>query len=144
MVDRALKMTRDEVEAFLDAEFPHSRRGSHGYVVEEVTPMRARVRMFYHEKQVRPGGTLSGPTMMTLADISAYVVVLAHVGPKALSVTTSLNINFLRKPAQRDLIADAELVKLGQRLAVTDVRIRSDGADEPVAQAAVTYSIPQK
>lgn len=144
IVKNELRMTREEIEAFLDVEFPQARGAKPWFVVEEVTPMRARVRVFYHEKQLRPGGTISGPTMMALADIAAYVVVLAHAGPKALAVTTSLNINFLRKPTRRDLIADAELVKLGQRLAVTDVRLRSDGTDEPVAQAAVTYSIPPR
>lgn len=81
---------------------------------------------------------------MTLADTAMYVLVLAQIGPVALAVTTNLNINFLRKPAQRDVIATARLLKLGSRLAVGEVMMFSEGADEPVAHATLTYSIPPR
>jgi uncharacterized protein (TIGR00369 family) len=97
----------------------------------------------FHRDQVRPGGTLSGPTMMGLADTTAYALVLAAVGFKPLAVTTSLSINFMRKPAQADLVATATMMKLGKALAVMDVAIHSDGDERIVAHAVVTYSIPQ-
>jgi uncharacterized protein (TIGR00369 family) len=81
--------------------------------------------------------------MMALADFAMYVAVLASIGPVPLAVTTNLNINFLRKPGNRDLIADCRLLKLGKRLAVGEVTIRSDGMDEPVAHVTSTYSIPR-
>lgn len=135
-------MSPAEIEAFLDEVFPQMQGGKRRFSVEEVAPQRARIRLFYNDKMLRPGGTISGPAMMSLADIAAYVVILAHVGRKALAVTTNLNISFLRRPEQKDLIAEAELIKLGQRLAVTDIRIRSDGAEALVAHATCTYSIP--
>ena len=102
------------------------------------------MRQAYQPQFIRPGGTISGPTMMALADFAMYVGVLASIGPVPLAVTTNLNINFLRKPAARDLIAECRLLKLGKRLAVGEVTIRSDGMDEPVAHATSTYSIPAK
>ena len=92
---------------------------------------------------IRPGGTISGPTMMELADFAMYVAVFSAVGPQPLAVTTNLNINFLRKPGKGDLIADARLMKVGKRLAVGEVEIYSDGVAEPVAHVTSTYSIPQ-
>jgi uncharacterized protein (TIGR00369 family) len=100
--------------------------------------------MAYHESQIRPGGTISGPAMMALADVSLYVAVLSSIGPIALAVTTNLNINFLRKPGRRDLISECRLLKLGKRLAVGEVTILSDGEDEPVAHVTGTYSIPPR
>ena len=91
---------------------------------------------------LRPGGTVSGPTQMGLADGAAYALILAHIGPVALAVTSSLNIAFLRKPQPADLVADATFLKLGRKLAVVDVRLRSEGSDDPIAQATVTYAIP--
>jgi uncharacterized protein (TIGR00369 family) len=96
------------------------------------------------EKNSRPGGTLSGPTMMALADNAAWLVILAHIGPVLLAVTTSLHIDFLRKPEITDLIARARLIKLGQRLAVVDVELTSRGSSDLVAKAQVTYSIPPR
>ena len=102
------------------------------------------MRQAYQPQFIRPGGTISGPTMMALADFAMYVGVLASIGPVPLAVTTNLNINFLRKPEARDLIAECRLLKLGKRLAVGEVAIRSDGVDEPVAHVTSTYSIPSK
>lgn len=92
----------------------------------------------------RPGGTLSGPTMMALADNSAWLIILAHIGPVLLAVTTSLHIDFLRKPELTDLMARARLLKLGRHLAVVDVELFSRGSSELVAKAQVTYSIPPR
>jgi uncharacterized protein (TIGR00369 family) len=101
-----------------------------------------RVRQAFREVSLRPGGTISGPTMMALADFAMYVAVLAAIGPVPLAVTTNLNINFLRKPVPGDLVAEARLLKIGKRLATGEVTIRSDGETEPVAHVTSTYSIP--
>jgi uncharacterized protein (TIGR00369 family) len=135
------KMTAQEVEDFIFSHFPNRTKERH-FQVEQVGEMVARLRQFYHERQLRPGGTISGPAMMTLADTAMWAVLLAMIGPEALSVTTNLNINFLRKPEQKDLIAEVRLLKLGKRLAVGDVTIFSDGDAQPVAHATLTYSIP--
>src|SRR5262249_54059116 len=102
------------------------------------------VRQRYNDKMIRPGGTISGPSMMTLADFAMYVAVLAAIGPVPLAVTINLNINFLRKPDQTDLLAEARLMKLGKRLAVGEVHLRSDGQEDPVAHVTTTYSIPPR
>jgi uncharacterized protein (TIGR00369 family) len=136
-------MTLSEVRAFLDREFPQIAANGR-YTVEELRPRGARLRAAYHERQIRPGGTISGPTMMALADLSLYVAVLASIGPVALAVTTNLNINFLRRPAPRDLISECRLLKLGNRLAVGEVSIFSEGEEDPVAHVTGTYSIPPR
>ena len=100
------------------------------------------MRRQFHEDTISPGGTISGPTMMELADFAMYVAVFSAVGPMPLAVTTNLNINFLRKPAPADLLADAKLLKVGKRLAVGEVAIYSDGLAEPVAHVTSTYSLP--
>jgi uncharacterized protein (TIGR00369 family) len=131
-------MTTDEINQFLASAFTGERRP----IVESSGPQTATCRISFHQDQVRPGGTLSGPTMMALADTTAYALVLAAVGFKPLAVTTNLSINFMRKPAQADLIATATMMKLGKALAVMDVGICSDGDERLVAHAVVTYSIP--
>ena len=136
-------MTLAEIRAFLDREFPQIAAEGR-YTIEALRPRGARLRAAYHENQIRPGGTISGPTMMALADVSLYVTVLASIGPMALAVTTNLNINFLRRPAPRDLISDCRLLKLGNRLAVGEVSIFSEGEEEPVAHVTGTYSIPPR
>ncbi|MGO4524644.1 PaaI family thioesterase [Microvirga sp. 2MCAF35] len=137
-------MTKDELTAFLDREFPQMHVGGRSYFVDEVGPLTARMRMEYHERHLRPGGTISGPAMMALADLALYAAILAHIGPVALAVTTSLNFNFLRKPEPRALIADCRLLKLGKRLAVGDVSITSEGSPDMVCHATGTYSIPER
>jgi uncharacterized protein (TIGR00369 family) len=141
-VSLAPAMTLPEMEAFLDRDFPQLNRDGKAYVVEAVGYGTARMRMLYHERHLRPGGTLSGPSMMGLADLAFYVAILGAVGPVALAVTTNLNINFLRKPGQRDLIAECRMLKLGKRLAVGEVMLFSDGDGEPCAHVSGTYSIP--
>ena len=101
------------------------------------------MRRHFQENHIRPGGTISGPTMMELADFAMYVAVFSAIGPQPLAVTTNLNINFLRKPAQADLIAEARLMKVGKRLAVGEVTIYSDGSSDAVAHVTSTYSIPE-
>ena len=136
------RMTLEELDAFLLRDFPQMNHGEKTYFVEEISNRYARVRMSYHDKHLRPGGTLSGPSMFALADFALYCAILASIGPVALAVTTNLNINFLRKPEPRDLVADCRLLKLGRRLAVGEALISSLGEDELVAHATGTYSIP--
>jgi uncharacterized protein (TIGR00369 family) len=135
-------MTASEIESYLDRVFPQLHYGGRTYFVEEVGPMTARLRCDYHERHLRPGGTISGPTMMALADLALYVAILAQIGPVALAVTTSLTYNFLRKPGQAALIAECRLLKLGRRLAVGEVSLFSQGENEIVCHATGTYSIP--
>jgi uncharacterized protein (TIGR00369 family) len=135
-----IKMGAEDLQAFLATEFPQVENR---YVVEDVAPFRLVVRMPVDDRHLRPGGTVSGPSMFALADVSVYLAVLSMIGPEALTVTTSCHIDFMRKPAAgRDLIAETRLLKLGRALAVGDVLIRSDASDAPVARASVTYSIP--
>ena len=134
------RLTAAELDAFLHREFPQVDRN--GYRVEEVGDDFARVRLPFHEDHLRPGGTVSGPALMSLADTAMYVVILAMIGEVPLAVTTNLNINFMRRPGPVDVIADARLLKLGKRLAVGDVSMYSDGDPEMVAHATLTYSIP--
>ena len=128
----------------LAREFPQIESRASAVSIDEVWHGGSRVRRAFSERSLRPGGTISGPTMMGLADFAVYVAILASIGPQPLAVTTNLNINFLRKPAQRDLIAEARLIKLGKRLAVGDVEIYSEGEDEMVAHATATYSLPPR
>jgi uncharacterized protein (TIGR00369 family) len=135
-------MTVEQLEQFLAAEFPQVFHSQSGLVIEAVWDDGCRVRQIYRDAFIRPGGTISGPTMMALADFAIYVAVLAAIGPVPLAVTINLNINFLRKAAPRDLIAEAHLLKLGKRLATGEVTIFSDSQQAPVAHVTSTYSIP--
>jgi uncharacterized protein (TIGR00369 family) len=136
-------MNADEIAKLLHEVFPQAFYPGCGLILERVEYANIRVRRHFHDDYIRPGGTISGPTMMELADFAMYVAVFSAVGPQPLAVTTNLNINFLRKPAQSDLIADARLMKVGKRLAVGEVTIYSEGVPEPVAHVTSTYSIPQ-
>jgi len=137
-------LSADDIAKLLSDEFPQAFFPGCGISIERVGHGDARVRRAYHQDFLRPGGTISGPTMMELADFAMYVAVLSAIGPQPLAVTTNLNINFLRKPAQADLIADARLMKVGKRLAVGEVTIYSGDSDEPVAHVTATYSLPQQ
>jgi len=137
----APKLSHKELERLLVGEFPDLFNAT-GYVIEDIRHGGCRLRRRYSERSLRPGGTLSGATMMALADFAMYVAVLASIGWVPLAVTTNLTINFLKKPAARDLLAEVRLIKLGRRLAVGEIGIRSDGEDELVAHATSTYSIP--
>jgi uncharacterized protein (TIGR00369 family) len=142
MTARTAVLSVAELEEFLRTEFPQVFNAGSGVAIEDAWHGGARVRQAWRDAFARPGGTTSGPTIMALADFAMYVAVLASIGPVPLAVTTSLNINFLRKPAQGDLIAEAKLMKLGKRLAVGDVGLWSASSDELVAHATLTYSIP--
>ena len=135
----ATRLSAAEITAFLDEVFP----GSMDYfVIEDVRPMHARVRMVFNEFRLRPGGTISGPSLMMLADTGLWVALLAMIGREPLSVTSHLDIDFLRKPGPADVIAETTLHKIGKRLAVGDVLMYSAGESAPCARASVTYAIP--
>jgi uncharacterized protein (TIGR00369 family) len=135
-------LNADEIATLLHEVFPQAFFPGCGLSLERVEHGDVRVRRAFHADHLRPGGTISGPTMMELADFAMYVAVFSAVGPQPLAVTTNLTINFLRKPAQADLIAHAKLMKVGKRLAVGEVTVYSDGVTEPVAHVTATYSIP--
>jgi uncharacterized protein (TIGR00369 family) len=140
MSERAAVMTAEDLERFMAREFPQV---AEDFVVENVAPMQVRIRMKIGERHLRPGGTVSGPSMFALADVSIYFATLAMIGPVALAVTTNISMDFMRKPeAGVDLIAEARLLKLGRSLAVGDVLIYSEGGSDPVARASMTYAIP--
>src|ERR1700756_2618312 len=136
------KMSVAELEQFLRVEFPQSF-GSGDTRIEHADGETCRLRQRYSDQMLRPGGTISGPTMMALADFAMYVVLLSAIGPVGLAVTTNLNINFLRKgqPGQ-DVLAAAKLLKLGKRLAVGEVNLLSGSSPDPIAHVTATYSIP--
>lgn len=133
------KLTAAEIADYLDEVFPQS---TGKFVIEEVGRMHARVRMPIDESHLRPGDTISGPSMFLLADCAFYVAVLASIGREAQAVTTNMSINFLRRPTLADLVGEARILKLGRRLAVGDVTLYSLGDDRPVAHATATYAIP--
>ena len=135
-----LALTAAELAEFLDEVFPGSLDA---IVIEGLEPYRAQVRLKFATNRLRPGGTISGPSLMTLADTAMWIALLGMIGRVPLSVTSHLDIDFLRKPGPRDVLADAQLLKLGRRLAVGHVLMRSDGEDELCASASVTYAIPQ-
>jgi uncharacterized protein (TIGR00369 family) len=135
-------LNADEIGELLHEVFPQAFYPGCGLTLERVDYANVRVRRHFHADYLRPGGTISGPTMMELADFAMYVAIFSAIGRQPLAVTTNLNINFLRKPGPADLVAEAKLMKIGKRLAVGEVTLYSDGADEPVAHVTSTYSIP--
>jgi uncharacterized protein (TIGR00369 family) len=138
----APKMDVAALDAFLRAEFPQVVED---FRIERAAPMQAEVRLLTGERHLRPGGTVSGPAIFALADLAMYAAILATVGPKALTVTTSCAIDFMRKPAAgRDMIGRARLLKVGRMLVVGDVLVHSEGAAEPAARASLTYSVPPR
>src|ERR1700726_3224872 len=137
------KMTVEQLERFLHVEFPQAF-SSGDISIESADGVSCLLRQRYSEQMLRPGGTVSGPTLMALADFAMYVVLLSAIGPVGLAVTTNLNINFLRKglPGQ-DVLAAARLLKLGKRLAVGEVLLLSGTSPDPIAHVTSTYSIPK-
>lgn len=134
------KMDEAELTRFLELEFPQT---DGMFDILEVTADGVRVALNATEAHLRPGGTVSGPTMFSLADVGMYLAVLSRIGPEALAVTTNCSIDFMRKPpAGARLVAEARLLKLGRVLAVGDVLIAAEGHSGPVARASLTYSIP--
>ncbi|MEO1000649.1 MAG: PaaI family thioesterase [Pseudomonadota bacterium] len=135
-------MTAEETAAYLAEVFPVA---AEKITIEALAPLSARVRMRVAEVDLRPGGTVSGPAMFMLADAGFYIAVLAMIGRKALAVTTSCSIDFMRKPAGgADMVADIRILKLGRVLVVGDALLRSVGSEGVVARASLTYSVPPR
>ncbi|MBC9248050.1 PaaI family thioesterase [Paracoccus sp. 11-3] len=133
-------MDVEALNAFLARDFPQI---DGQFRVERADADGITARLLVNEGHLRPGGTVSGPSMFALADVSVYCAVLSRIGPVALTVTTNASIDFLRKPAAgKDLLAVCRLLKLGRSLAVADALIYSEGSDDPVARCSMTYSIP--
>jgi acyl-coenzyme A thioesterase PaaI-like protein len=132
-------MSPAEIQCFIDKVFPQADNAG---VIEQAGLKRARVRRAVTDADLRPGGTVSGPTLMALADYAMYVALLSEIGPVELAVTTSFSIHFLRRPAPKDVIAEVELLKVGNRLAVGEIYLYSENISEPIAHATATYSIP--
>ncbi|NOD29586.1 hotdog fold thioesterase [Ruegeria sp. HKCCD6228] len=136
----ALAMNRDELSQYLKEVFPQVHKD---FVVEDLTEDSITMRLVVQDQHLRPGGTVSGPSMFGLADVSVYAMVLARKGRQSLAVTTNSSFDFLRKPeGGADMIAACRLLKLGKTLAVGDVLLYSEGSDLPVARATMTYSLP--
>lgn len=130
----------EELTALLAEIFPQVAAD---FRIEELSEDHIQMRLLVQDRHLRPGGTVSGPSLFALADVALYAMLMARVGPKALAVTTSASIDFMRKPAAgQDVLADCKLLKLGRVLVVGDVLMRSEGSDKVVARASMTYSIP--
>lgn len=137
-----LAMNAVEVMDYLAEVFPQVRED---FAIDALGEDALTMRLLTADRHLRPGGTVSGPSMFALADCAVYAMVLARVGRKALAVTTSASFDFMRKPAAGvDVIAECRLLKLGRILAVGDVLLFSAGAAAPVARATMTYSIPPR
>ncbi|MHA6262025.1 PaaI family thioesterase [Arenibacterium sp. CAU 1754] len=138
----ALALNKDEVMDYLTEVFPQVKDD---FAIDHLEQMAVTMRLLTADRHLRPGGTVSGPSMFGLADVAVYVMVLGMIGRKALTVTTNCSIDFMRKPvAGADLIAEGRLLKLGKLLAVGDILMRSEGSDNIVARATLTYAIPPK
>jgi acyl-coenzyme A thioesterase PaaI-like protein len=132
--------TKAEVAAFIATEFPQTK-----CVLREVGNRGSTVTHEVGPEELRPGGTVSGPVLMGVADVALYVAILGEIGIVPLAVTTSLTINFLRKPtANKGIVAVCKLMKVGKALAVGEVALYSEGTNEPVAHVVGTYSIPPR
>jgi uncharacterized protein (TIGR00369 family) len=134
-------MTADEVSAFWAEHFPQVRADG-DLVIQSIGPGEAILRLDTDQRHLRPGGTVSGPALFKLADVAAYAVLLAHIGPEPLIVTTNMTVNFMRRPPLAPLLATCRILKLGRRLAVVDVGIRPQAGADLVAHAVGTYAIP--
>ncbi len=131
-------LSKEELNEFLKSEFPQTKCS-----VEDVGNRCATIRHKIGHEELRPGGTVSGPVLMAAADVALYVTILGEIGLVSLAATTSLTINFLRKPSQKkDIIGECSLIKVGRTLVVGEVSLYSDGDVEPVAHVVGTYSIP--
>lgn len=144
MTQSSLKpvLTAEQLIDFFVAAFPNLDRSAHN--IERIEPGFVRLRQVAEEGMLRPGGLVSGPTQMTVADHAAYAVILAHIGIVPMAVTSNLNISFLRSVEARDFYADAQLIKLGRRLATVDVRLWQDDPGKVAAQSTVTYALPEQ
>ncbi len=135
-----LVMDGPALQAFLQRDFGQV---AEDFAVERVDEAGLTLRLRVAERHLRPGGTVSGPSMFALADVAMYLAILSRIGPVALAVTTNCSVDFMRKPAAgADMLAQARILKLGRRLAVGDVLLYSQGLTDPVARAGLTYAIP--
>lgn len=141
MAEWQVQMSANQLNAVLSANFPAGERRLD--LVREVSPGRVRLVQDFHPGMLRPGGLISGPTLMGIADTTGYVIVMAHVGQELMAVTSALTMNFLRGAKPGEIVAEGELLSLGRRNAVIDVRIWTGGSERPVAQATVTYARAQ-
>jgi uncharacterized protein (TIGR00369 family) len=135
-------LTAEQIDDFLEREFPQIMATGHVYKCVDVAPGTATLRFWPTEAHLRPGGTVSGPSIFALADVAAYVALLAHIGPVALALTTSLNINFLNRPEPVPLDGVCRILKLGRSLAVMEVSVERVDTRQVIAHATTTYSIP--
>lgn len=135
-----MTLSAQEIEDSIKAWVPMA--ADIGLKVEEVNHGYAKIRIPFQDKHLRPGGTISGPVMMTAGDTAMYVAILGSLGEMAMAVTSNLNINFLKRPDQLDLIAEAKIIKLGKRIAFCEVGIRCEGSEELVAHVTGSYSLP--
>lgn len=135
-----IKLTINEFNEIAQQRLPFA--AVMGLKLEEIAASGVTMRAVYSEHFLRPGGTVSGPVMMTLADAAIYALILSRIGPVELAVTTNLSIHFLRKPEPADVIAHAAVLKLGKRLVVAEASMYSDGSSDLIAHATATYSIP--
>jgi uncharacterized protein (TIGR00369 family) len=134
-----------QITELIDAHFPHMTGRGKYMVIEAAGGRQSRTRLRLNERNLRPGGTISGPAMFSLADFGIWVAIIAEIGERGIgAVTTNLNINFLAKPEARDILAHTKLVKLGKRLAVGEIEIYLEGGSDMVAHATSTYSLPPK
>lgn len=140
---RATTLPRERVQDLVTKHFPQVYANGERLTIEAVSKGRAEVRLHADENMLRPGGTVSGPSMFKLADFAIYVAILGELGEDGLqAVTTSMTVNFLRRPELGDVTAKVHLIKLGRRLAVAEVELYSEGQEEIIAHAVGTYSIP--
>lgn len=137
-----VQMDVETLNAFMQEVF---QQVADDFRVDHVADHEITMRLMTGDHHLRPGGTISGPSIFALADVAAYLVTLAMIGPQALAVTTNCSIDFMRKPVSGvDLIGKGRLLKLGKQLSVSDVLIYSEGDDAPVARASLTYAIPPR
>ncbi|KUJ85897.1 thioesterase [Ruegeria marisrubri] len=136
----SLAMSKEELADYLAAVFPQVKED---FAIDDLTEDTITMRLLTAERHLRPGGTVSGPSMFALADVCVYAMVLARLGPMALAVTTNCSMDFMRKPeGGAQMVAKCRLLKLGRSLAVGDILMFSEGSSKPVARATMTYSIP--
>ena len=141
---KAPALAANELAGLLAAEFPQAWSNQSGLSIENVWWGGCQLRQAFRQHSLRPGATISGATIMALGDYAVYVALLASIGWEPLAVTTSLNINFLRKPGSVDLMAECDLLKIGKRLVIGEVTIREVGEGGLIAHLTSTYSIPPR